>query len=243
MPHSDFTFLTNMIVATIAVVRILLSHIPLHNLIILPGEGHVSRECQDAPKPKTCYKCGGEGHLARDCDQAGGQQSGGGGNWGGNNNTGGGYSGGGGGGGGGQECYKCQFIKVQRRKITNKHIGGQVGHIARSCPQAGGDSYGGRGGGYGGGRGGYSGGGQGGGQTCYVSLRISLLSRSQLTYHSPAVVMVITARTALRVVDRSATIAVRSATSLESAHLPKLRSVSATAASSQVMCRLSARTR
>jgi cellular nucleic acid-binding protein len=97
----------NLITATTAVVRISHLLLPIPNLTISLGEGHVSRECQDAPKPKTCYKCGGEGHLARDCDQAGGQQiSGGGGNWGSGGGGGGGYSGGGGG-GGGQECYKC----------------------------------------------------------------------------------------------------------------------------------------
>ena len=28
-------------------------------------EGHVSRDCSQEAKPKTCYKCGGEGHIVR----------------------------------------------------------------------------------------------------------------------------------------------------------------------------------
>ena len=29
------------------------------------GEGHLSKECTEAQKPKACYKCGAEGHLVR----------------------------------------------------------------------------------------------------------------------------------------------------------------------------------
>src|SRR5206468_3067862 len=85
------------------------------------GEGHVSRECTAAAKPKSCYRCGQEGHVSRECPNQESSQSGGGG-WGGGRGGGGYSSGGGYSGGGGQECYKC----------------GQVGHIARNCTQSGG---------------------------------------------------------------------------------------------------------
>ncbi|KAF8979420.1 hypothetical protein BDQ17DRAFT_986769 [Cyathus striatus] len=29
------------------------------------GEGHVSRDCSQEAKPKSCYKCGQEGHIVR----------------------------------------------------------------------------------------------------------------------------------------------------------------------------------
>ena len=79
-------------------------------------EGHVSRDCTQEQKAKSCYRCGQEGHISRDCpDSASASTAFG--------------SSSGGGASSGTECYRC----------------GKVGHIARSCPEApgGGSSRGG----------------------------------------------------------------------------------------------------
>ena len=36
-----------------------------HSEFVGGAEGHLSKECTQEAKPKSCYKCGAEGHLVR----------------------------------------------------------------------------------------------------------------------------------------------------------------------------------
>ncbi|KAJ3576587.1 hypothetical protein NP233_g324 [Leucocoprinus birnbaumii] len=101
------------------------------------GEGHVSRDCTQEAKAKSCYKCGQEGHISRDCTQSDNSKD-----------TSGGFS-------GSQECYRCGQTGHIARACPNSasssgggynafsggnnqktcYSCGGVGHLSRDCSQ------------------------------------------------------------------------------------------------------------
>ncbi|RJE19280.1 Zinc knuckle domain-containing protein [Aspergillus sclerotialis] len=86
--------------------------------VTLLGQGHVSRECTLAPKPKSCYRCGAAGHISRECTQAG--------------------SGDFGNAGGAQECYKCGKVGHIARNCSQGGFGGGFGGRHQTCYSCGG---------------------------------------------------------------------------------------------------------
>ncbi|KAH0828465.1 zinc knuckle domain protein [Fonsecaea pedrosoi] len=86
--------------------------------------GDSSHQARDCPKKgtPTCYNCGAEGHVSRECTAAPKPKS----------------------------CYKCQYNQRNdgsRNTYIDSLTGGNEGHFARDCPQAG--PPGGAGGGWG----------------------------------------------------------------------------------------------
>ncbi|CAG7956863.1 unnamed protein product [Penicillium nalgiovense] len=125
--------------------------------ITITGQGHLSRECQEPAKEKSCYRCGQTGHLSRECPQGGDSNYGGsqecykcgqvghiarncsqGGNYGGYSAGGyGGFGGAGGAGGRQQTCYSCGGFGHMARDCTQGqkcYNCGEVGHVSRDCP-------------------------------------------------------------------------------------------------------------
>lgn len=89
---------------------------------MLPGTGHIARDCSQSPDEPSCYTCNRTGHLARNCPDAPSRGSGErgerGGDRGGERGERGGDRGGDSGGERNVSCYTCN----------------KSGHISRNCP-------------------------------------------------------------------------------------------------------------